>query len=558
MPLPRLSVVAVVAVALSCGGGSPQPAALSQRWVAPSIMSHVPAESPYLFAVLEPISDAQRRRMMQGLDQRLGKSMKVLDELRGKDGEKLAPWQRAIAAFAAEVRGKDAASWFDHFGLDPRGRFALYGMSVWPVARLELADPARLRAAIERIATASGAPPPQHALDGHPYWQIDFREFSLIVAVLDREAVAAFLPRTAIDAALPEVLGLRPPAHSLAATSTVPDLLARHHLLGVLLGYFDARNLIDIVTGAHPGPLDAPLRRHVHEVSAVCRGELDHLAAIAPRLVLGYRRFDDTGFDSSFAFELAPVLTAALRKLHAAVPEVTSRVAGHPLVAMGAAVDPDQLLAWLGDVTRQLHDHPFQCPWFTDFNDAGNELASKLATPLPPTWRGLRGFAMTIDDAALLPPTVTGHVLVAGDHVADLVQSLAGAIPQIAGIPLTRDGRPVALPTQQLGLPVPAHFALTANRLVIAAGTGSERRAAEHLTTPPPSSPSPLLVMAFDVPRLQKLLAALGQSPIDDLAWLRDVGFGLDVDDAGLSLDFWGSWQSPPPAQIAAPPAAKP
>lgn len=553
MLLSRLSVVAVVAVVLSCGGSSPQPAALSQRWVAPSIMSHVPAESPYLFAVLEPISDVQRRRMLRGVDMQLAKMMKVLDAMRGSGDSAREPWQRALLAFGDEVRGKDASGWVEHFGIDPRGRLALYGMSVWPVARLELAEPARLSAAIERIAAASGAPPPKHALEGRSYWQIDFRKFSLILAVVDREAVAALLPRAILDTALPEVLGLRPPAHSLAATATVPELLARHHMVGVMLGYLDAHNLVDIFTGAHPGPLDAPLRREMPEVSAVCRGELDRVAALAPRLVLGYHRFDDAGFDSSFAFELDPAVTASLRKLRTSVPEVTSRTSGHPLVAMGAAVDPDQLLAWLGNVTRQLHDHPFQCPWFTDFNDAGTELADKLATPLPPTWRGLRGFAMTIDDAAVLPPSVTGHVLITGDHVADLVQSLAGFIPQIAGIPLTRDGRPIALPTQQLGLPIPAHFALTADRLVIAAGPGSERRAAEHLTTRPPSQPSPLFTMDFDVPRFQKLLAALGQSPIQDLAWVRDLGFGLDVEDAGLSFDFWGTWQTAP-AEIATPP----
>lgn len=290
-------------------------------------------------------------------------------------------------------------------------------------------------------------------------------------------------------------------------------------------------------------------------VSADCRANLDRFAAAVPGLSLGYHHFDDTGFDASMVVETQPATVAALRKLHAVVPEVTARPAGHPLFAMAAALDPDQLIAWLGDQARQIHDRPFRCPWFAGWNEAAADLTAKLATPLPPTWRGVRGFSLAIDDASILPPSVTGHLLVAGDRVADLVQSLAGQVPAIAGVPLTRDGRPIELPTRALRLPVPAHFALTTDRLVIAAGEASERRVTEHLRAPAPKA-SPLFTTAFDVPRLQQILASLGQAPVDNLGSLRDVGLALDVDDTGVSADLFGSWApEAAPAQIAAPPA---
>jgi hypothetical protein len=331
--------------------------------------------------------------------------------------------------------------------------------------------------------------------------------------------------------------------------------LSRHRFLGLLLAYFDAHRIVDVIAGPQPRPIDIPIRAATGPVSAECRTDLDRFAAAIPRLVLGYHRFDDTGFDASMVVETQPATVAALRKLHAVVPEVTARPAGHPLFAMAAAMDPDQVIAWLQDQARQIHDHPFRCPWFHEWNQAATELTAKLATPLPPTWRGVRGFAMTIDDATILPPSVTGHVLVAGDRVADLVQSLAGQVPAIAGIPLTRDGRPIALPTRQLKLPVPAHFALTTDRLVIAAGNGSERRVTEHLRSPAPTT-SPLFTTAFDVPRLQQILASVGQAPVDNLGSLGDVGLGLDVDDTGIRFDVFGTWApEAAPAQIAAPPA---
>src|SRR4051812_9235336 len=201
MPSLRLCLVAVVAGALACGG-APQPATLSSRWSAPSILAEVPADAPYVIALLEPMNDALRQRMMRNLDAQLAHSMKALDKLRdGRD--KLEPWMRAVLALADELRAKGTAAWFDQLGIDPRGRFVVYGMSLWPVARIELSAPDKLRATIARALSAAGAKPQQRTLDGRSYWIVADRNVSFVAAVLDREAVAAGLPRPGGGAAPP-------------------------------------------------------------------------------------------------------------------------------------------------------------------------------------------------------------------------------------------------------------------------------------------------------------------------------------------------------------------
>jgi hypothetical protein len=552
--MPSLRLLAVVVVVAACGGKPPPPpaaqGALSSRWSAPAILAPVPADSPYVLALVDPISEALRARIMARLDSQLSQSMQKLDSLRGVDRSKLEPWARAVLALGDELRDTKPSQWFEKLGLNSRGRFVIYGLSLWPVLRIDITDAARLHKLIEHLLTAGGFPVQQRTLDRRAYWLAAGRDFSFVAAVLDREAVAAVVPTATLDAALPLVLGTRAPEHPLAATTTVPELLARHKFLGALVAYFDVPNLIAILTGPQPGPLDIPLRAATGPVSPVCRSELDRLAAVVPRVVLGYHHIGDDGFDGAMVFEMPPAVSAPLRKLRTAIPEVTSRITGHPLLAFGAAADPSAVIAWLRDTTRQLHAHPFACPWFTDFNKASDELAAKLDKPLPPTWRGVRGFSLTVDDASASPPSITGHLLIAGDRVADLVTSLAGTVPAIAGIPLARDGRPIALPTKQLGIPVSsAHLALTTDRLVIAAGEGSERRATEHLATPAPRL-SPLMVIAFNAPRLQKLLASFGQ-PGESLDALGDTGFTVDVVDQGLEVRLWGT---EPGAQIAAPP----
>src|SRR5579872_4779874 len=167
MRSPRLCLVAAVAGALmSCGGSAPQPATLSSRWSAPSILAEVPADTPYLAALLEPMNDALRRRMMHNLDAQLAQSMQALDKL----GDAREPWVRALHTLVGELRGKGVSAWYDQLGIDPHGRFVVYGMSLWPVARIELNDPARLRAVIARMLAGAGIQSQQRTLDGRTYW----------------------------------------------------------------------------------------------------------------------------------------------------------------------------------------------------------------------------------------------------------------------------------------------------------------------------------------------------------------------------------------------------
>src|SRR5579859_346832 len=128
MPSLRLSsvvvgVVAVVAVvAVGCGGKPPaanQPA-LQSRWSAPSILAEVPASSPYVFALLEPASDALRRQITEGLQDRFNEAMDKLDKLH-VDRSKMPTWVRAFLAFSDELHRDFSPASLERLGFDPRG-----------------------------------------------------------------------------------------------------------------------------------------------------------------------------------------------------------------------------------------------------------------------------------------------------------------------------------------------------------------------------------------------------------------------------------------------------
>jgi hypothetical protein len=538
----RWAVFSVALVSLSCGGGTPQPTALSSTWTAPSILSHVPAESPYVLASLEPVSERIRERMWLSTMSHEGRLREAIELARAADPAALEPWMRAVLAITAELRGKSMTSWWTDLGFAPSGRFVVYGLSVWPVVRIEVANPTRLRSVIERVLAAGGIQPEQGTLGGHRYWIAGNSTRTVVASVLEREVVVALVPTRALQSTLPRVLGMQKPARNLATTSQLSELLGRHHLLGFMIAYLDARNALDIVTSQRPSELDAPLRAATGPIPPACRTDLERLVALVPRMVFGYRKLDEAGFSGVAVIETAPSVVSGLSKLHAVVPELTASTGAQPLMSFGVAINPDELVGWLRGVTRQLRDRPFTCPWLAPMNEAGAKLAGGLATGLPPPLQGLRGFSMVIDHATAEPLNIDGHVILAGERIADTISAFAAQLPWLAGMPLKRDGRPIAIPTEQLGLPIPsAHFAMSSDRLVIATGSTSAQRVTAHLTTPVPRS-SPLLMMSFDAPRLQKLLASFGQSDTEVLDSLGNLGFSLDVASEGIAIDVWGSW----------------
>ena len=544
--LPVLTSLAVLAGALSCGGSS-KPSTISSSWVAPSILAQVPADSPYVIATLQPIDEKLRRRLLGTFNHSLVELLETSAQVKAADRAGMAPFARAMLALADELRGRDLNNWWRELGFDPNGRFALYGLSVWPVARVEIADPNRVRGVLEHVIAAAGIQPQRATLDGHAYMTAGTADMTVVAAVLEREAVLALVPTSALASALPLVLGTQKPAHPLGATTKVTDLLARNHFLNVMLGYIDVRSLLAVMTGPTPSPLDAALRAKAGPVPPACSADLARMVAAAPRMAFGYRRFDERGFDGAMVVDTAPSVVTAFKRMHASVPELTTPTSGHPLFAIGAALKPDELIGWLRGVTADLHAQPFTCPWFEGANRAAAELAAKLSTPLPPMVRGVRGFSLVVDNLTISPFDVEGHLLIAGDHAPDLVSMLTSSIPFLPNIPVKPDGRPVEIPTKQLDLPVrSAHVAMTPDRIVIAAGANSAQRATAHLATPAPRS-SPLGLMVFDMSRLQALLAAIGSKDIDKLDYVGDMGMSLDVTDDGLGFEFWGTWKDPKP-----------
>lgn len=550
-PAMRVLSIAVVCVLVAChkpsGTGPAGP--LSSTWSGPPLLAYVPADTPYLMAVLQPPSAALRQRMLDEFSSSARDAVKKLDAVRPADASNLAPWMRAVFALRDELHGDDPAQWATDLGFDPNGRMVIYGLGLWPVLRYDLLDPAKLRAAIQRVAAAGGPMVQARTFHDHAYWTVAIEELTLIGAIVDHHAMVALVPTANLDAALPHLLGTKLPGDSLRTASVLPALVARHGFGPALVGYVDSQRLVDVIEQG--GPLhDATTAQLGAALTPACRADVARIVAVAPRIAFGYKRLDEQGMDARIVLETPAWLTQQLSHLRAEVP--APPITGVPMLAAGIAFDGDAMHAWLGQVAEALRAHPLTCPALAELDDAAGDLGKTLAQPMPPMLQGLRGVSLVIDDATAMPPSGTGHVVLFGDHVDQLVALASSKLPLIASLHLTADGAPVALPVALLGMSglKSAHVGMKAGRLALAVGDHSEQAVTDELAAPA-HGPAPLVTFAYDPKRLVEGLGPLLHDSSDmGQDSFASIAMVLDAADDGLALDVSGTW-APLPAPAA-------
>jgi hypothetical protein len=539
----RVLAIVFLIASVACGGrAKPEPSALSATWSAPSMLAKVPADSPYLFAMLDPMPQVVRQQTYASLDQKLEAERDRLELDPNVDRSTLPVKDRLLLALFDELRGKDMNNWGRELGFDPNGRFVIYGLSIWPVLRVATSNDARLRQVIANIIAKSGAPATQHTLQGRIYWQFGDAEFTAVVSVGDGEVVAALLPAPALPQYLPIVLGLQRPSRSLNEDNKLAALVARYRFLPTMVGYVDAKIGADILAQRAPTTnteLDRPLRAKIGPVSDACRADLDRIVAIAPRVVFGYRRLDAKGMQGTFILEMPPAITAVLQRLRVSVPDLEPGIGERAMMRFGIGARLDELLPLLKQLTAHIHSRPFQCSWFSELNAASEKLEQLLARPLPPPLLGFRGVSVVLEDMTKNPTNPRGHAVLVGDHASDLLAVVLKLLPGMAGTTVPPDGRPVQLPLVNLGVPasVVGYAATRIDRASIALGPNAAAGVVSAMKLPLPQH-SPLFSLSFDMKRMVELELV---KP-DAAGGLRDVAVQLDVGPEGLLLEMFGTY----------------
>ncbi len=512
-------LVASAACLGACGGA----AARGRAFSGANILRVVPADTPYVYAALEPFPREYLDRFIREQRPELQRTL----EQRGGVAA-LPPGDELFYTFLRELEPYYSVDGLDRLGIGRNGAWVLYGMGLVPALRVELAAPEKLAAFLDGVARKSRVPIARESLGDHRYWIVRAGAAAMVWAIDGNALVATIAPPSLLGDVLPLLFGDRLPARSLADTNAIPALARAYGLAPVQVLSVDFVRLLGALTDPQQ-ELDRKIRGamalDVPELDAACRSELPALAADAPRLVLGAEELSPARERYRLTLELSPRMVRLLGALRARAAGVGAPL-GTALARFGAAADVRKAVDLAKLWSFAVRTSPYRCALLRGLNRLARDLARELDAPLPAWMEPLRGASLVIFDADFT--RLRGYGVVTAADPLQVVGTLTALVPSLRGVNLPPDGTPVALPAA-LG-PID-HVAVRGNVVGVSAG-GAESDLSKAVAAPIAPT-APMVQMAFDADRVRQAFGALADG-WGDVAGRWDIG--LYLDDRGLTL----------------------
>ncbi len=529
--LPKLCLACLLPLLLfACDRGDESRGALTEA----TILSYVPADSPYVFAAPAPMPDAVRDKLGASNKEVLQSYRTIvasaLDQQVGDvEGVPQDPEQRerikAVVEGLVDMVEEDGT--MPEAGIDRDSTGAIYGVGLLPVLRVSLSDDALFDAAFSKLEEDAGQKMEVASVEDVPYRYLDFEQARLIVATNADQLVVSVVPTELSQDHLKSVLGIDLPARSIAQSGYLDTLAEKYGYQSYGVGFVDFERIVATFLD-NPSGVDAELMAlmdyDASSLTDVCRAEIRSVAAIGPRLVTGYTDVSTDNLKSNTVLELRSDIAAGLASLTAPVPGLGSARDG--LLSFGMSFSIPALREFYSARLEALEADPYECELFADMQRDLAAGRDKLNQPVPPVVYSLTGFLAVIDNISGLdiksgqPPTdIDMSFLVATNNAQSLVAMGAMFSPEIATLNLQPDGKPVKLPLPPVatGTIDSAYVAMTDEALAISVGNGGESRL-ESMLAAAPSVPSPFLSMDIDAARYYSFLGeamALGDDEGD-------------------------------------------
>ncbi len=488
----RFTVLALSAAVLAACGKSQQPGADQP-------LAYAPADTLYAYANLDPQPKAMidwSSRQMQTVWPLL---MDVYDHL-AKDTSKLDEREKKIiAAVLDELRSRNTAEKLREIGYKPDGRMAIYGVSLIPVVRAELSDPAAFKAMVARIEGKVGEKIPTGKTGDQEYWQFGDKDVQLVVAVEGSQLVATLWSADVNDDAKQLLLGMKKPEKNLLEAGTLQAIQKKYNFSPYGEGYVDFAALAKRLSAAPTGtdleiakalklPTDAATD------NPACVAETQALAQKFPRLLLGAESMTPPQIKVAMQIEMEPALAQGLMAAFAAAPGTGAPAEG--LVDISIATPLLKLKDYWLKQADAVAAKPFACPEFADLNEMFAKSKEQLGVTIPPPFSDLTGVRLTIDkldprkDAKV--PDVAGRLLLGSNNPLAAVGMAQMALPQLKDLQIKPDGKPVALPASLLPATAqvpPISVAMTDKAIALAAGQGADATLGAYFAAAPSATP---------------------------------------------------------------------
>ncbi|HWU78011.1 MAG TPA: hypothetical protein VN043_16050 [Rhodanobacter sp.] len=463
-------------------------------------LAFVPADTPYVVANLDVMDDATRQALLAQADAQLPSQLAQLDAAADRLTTTDPDAAKLLRALAAEFKGKTIESFAQGAGLNLKGYSAFYGLGLAPVLRFQLSDPAAFEAFIGRLETAYGK-----KLDVASTGKQSYRKYvsaasgtEMILATVDKQAVAALLPADASPTLLRQALGLDRPQKSLQDDGRLAALAKAKGYQKWLVGDLDLTRALPLAFSGKDALIGAIEKAHAQAESAktgepvanqlqtspACSTDAARIAARVPSISFGYTALDAKHQSARMDVALADDISKAFSSLKVNLPGLGTT--GTAPFDLSLALPIANLRTFWMAQADAVAAKPFTCPMLSDVNDGFAKLGPLMQKAAIPPFGDLLGVRIALDSLAANPnsslPTFSGRLVIGTSSPSGLLAMGQMMVPALAQLKLGNDGKPMALPKDMAGmLGQPAWAAMSNSALALGVGAGEDARLADTL-----------------------------------------------------------------------------
>ena len=420
------------------------------------LLAYAPADTPFLFANIEPTPPEVLDAFMLRLAPSLLTAQTLLNDFKleiNSDDTNEHNEARLLSALIAEFDGNLNREGLEKLGLSLQSHKVIYGMGVFPVIRVALSDPAALKAAIGRIETASGINFASEKSGETEYWKIGGHgDASIYIAILDDHVALSVFPSAAEAEWLPLFLGQTKPADSIASNNALTRLNKDKGYTNYGSGYLDLQKLADELLD--PNSKTVTLFNSIghydpSEFGEVCLAEVKNMIAKAPRMVMGTTELTPNTVAISYQLELESTLAGKLVELVAEVPVAHS--SPDKLFSASLGLKFGKLRTFALEQINAIVANPYQCEKLAHLNVQAQAIFEQMNIPVMPFINNLKGFRVSLDEVDFEnfePEKVKGLFSLEVEKPQMLIGMAQMFIPGMENLELEPGGDPVEIPQE--------------------------------------------------------------------------------------------------------------
>lgn len=521
------------------------------------LLRYVPADTPYFFGALKSSPDEVFDKFEPAIEELLvgyGDMLAALEDSLANSEESLseeeAEEMQMVRAMLRGLRPLMSPDAYKAAGFNRDSLAVVYGHGLLPVLRVTVSDSALLDAWAADIELEAGGELAVGAVQGRSYRYFDAEDIRVVIGTFDDQFILTVMPVSFGDDQLAELLGLTLPDENLADTGVLQEIADEYDYLPEFVGFMNVERLADTFI-ASPTGLNAALLEIAEydpgTLNDICQAELRALAAVMPRMVIGYESISAERIDSSLVAEIREDLALGLAAIPAAVPGLGQAFDG--LFTFGMSMDLKAAREFYAARIEAVESDPFQCELLQDLQASVAAGREALNRPVPPIVYDFKGILAVVNDiegfsaAQKTPPeSVDGSLLVAMENAPALLALGQMMSPELYEMDIQPDAKPhlVDLPAQAGAGIDKAWLAMTDDALAISVSEDGEARLPELLAAES-ASPPPFISVNMDAARYYALVAdSMAAGPAEpEAAELRAAMSKLMVDLGGLYDRFF-------------------